>query len=110
MKPMRDFPMRARRVFSRALIFLRRVYLVPVWLYRKFISPLKPVSSCRFTPTCSRYAADAVMEWGIVVGTLMAVWRIMRCNPFSAGGDDPVPTRREVWEKLNLRRNSRRKN
>lgn len=110
MKPMRDFLSRARRVFSRALIFLRRVYLVPVWMYRKFISPLKPVSSCRFTPTCSRYAADAVMEWGIIIGTLMAVWRIMRCNPFSAGGEDPVPTRREVWENLNLRRNSRRKN
>lgn len=100
MKPMRDLPLRARRVFSRALIFLRRVYLVPVWLYRKFISPLKPASSCRFTPTCSRYAVDAVMEWGIVVGTLMAVWRIMRCNPFSAGGEDPVPTRREVWDKF----------
>ncbi len=81
----------------RALIFLRRVYLLPVSLYRKFISPLKPMSSCRFTPTCSRYAVDAVMEWGIVIGTLMAVWRIMRCNPFSAGGEDPVPTRRDVW-------------
>ena len=43
---------------------------------------------------------DAVMEWGILIGTLMAVWRVMRCNPFSAGGNDPVPARREVWEKI----------
>ena len=107
---MRDFYVRVRRVFSRAILFLRRVYLLPVHFYRKFLSPLKPVSSCRFTPTCSRYALDAVMEWGILIGTLMAVWRVMRCNPFSDGGDDPVPTRREVWDKLNLLRNSRRKN
>ena len=105
MNPMRDplqmqKPDRVRRVFSRAVIFLRRVYLLPVRFYRRFLSSLKPVSSCRFTPTCSRYAVDAVMEWGIVVGTLMAVWRVMRCNPFSAGGDDPVPTRREVWDRI----------
>lgn len=100
MMNVRDLPARARRVFSRAMIFLRRVYLLPVRFYRRFLSPLKPVSSCRFTPTCSRYAVDAVMEWGIIVGTLMAVWRIMRCNPFSAGGDDPVPTRRDVWNKI----------
>ncbi len=102
MTTMRDLLLRLRRVFSRALIFLRRAYLVPVRLYRRFLSPLKLASSCRFTPTCSRYAVDAVMEWGIIIGTLMAVWRIMRCNPFSAGGYDPVPTRHEVWE--NLRR------
>ncbi len=99
---MRDRPFTecVRRVFSRAVIFLRHVWLVPVRLYRRFLSPLKPVSSCRFTPTCSRYAVDAVMEWGIVVGTLLSVWRIMRCNPFSAGGYDPVPTRQEIREKF----------
>ena len=102
MKPMRDraFPECVRRVFSCAVMFLRHVWLVPVRLYRRFLSPLKPASSCRFTPTCSRYAVDAVMEWGIIAGTLLSVWRIMRCNPFSAGGYDPVPTRREVLEKL----------
>ena len=100
MMTMRDFFARVRRVFSRAVVSLRRVYLLPVHFYRKFLSPLKPVSSCRFTPTCSRYALDAVMEWGILIGTLMAVWRVMRCNPFSAGGNDPVPARREVWDKI----------
>ena len=100
MKTMRDVRTHVRSAFLRALIFLRRVYLLPVRLYRRFLSPLKPASSCRFTPTCSRYAVDAVMEWGIVIGTLMAVWRIMRCNPFSAGGYDPVPTRNEVRNKF----------
>jgi len=102
MNPMRDriLPECVRRVFSCAVMFLRRVWLVPVRLYRRFLSPLKPASSCRFTPTCSRYAVDAVMEWGIVAGTLLSVWRIMRCNPFSAGGYDPVPTRRDVWDKI----------
>lgn len=104
MKTMRDFSARLRRLFSRAALFLRHVYLTPVWFYRKFLSPLKPVSSCRFTPTCSRYAVDAVMEWGIVIGTLLAVWRVMRCSPFSSGGHDPVPTRQEVWDKLSRRK------
>ena len=99
---MRDRLMCLWSGFSRALSSLRRAYLVPVYLYRRFLSPLKPASSCRFTPTCSRYAVDAVMEWGIIAGTLMTVWRIMRCNPFSAGGYDPVPTRHDVWE--NIRR------
>ncbi|MGN1346401.1 MAG: membrane protein insertion efficiency factor YidD [Eubacteriales bacterium] len=79
---------------------MRRAYLLPVRMYRRFLSPLKPVSSCRFTPSCSRYAIDAVMEWGIFAGSLLALWRILRCNPFSRGGDDPVPTRAEVWSRL----------
>lgn len=93
---MRDFS----ALIGRAVLFLRRAYLLPVRFYRKFLSPLKPASSCRFTPTCSRYAVDAVLEWGIFAGTFLALWRIVRCNPFSPGGYDPVPTRQEVWDKL----------
>ena len=58
--------------------------------YRKFISPLKK-PCCRFTPTCSQYALDAVREWGVLFGISLAIWRVLRCNPFSAGGYDPVP-------------------
>ena len=58
--------------------------------YRKFISPLKK-PCCRFTPSCSQYAIDAVREWGVFFGISLAIWRILRCNPFSAGGYDPVP-------------------
>lgn len=73
---------------------LRELYLIPIKLYRKFISPLKPYPTCRFNPTCSQYALEAVREWGIVIGTVLAVWRVIRCSPFSKGGDDPVPRRK----------------
>lgn len=76
---------------------LCEIWLLPVAFYRKFISPLKPMPSCRFTPTCSQYAVEAVREWGLVVGTVLALWRLIRCNPFSAGGEDPVPKKRDVF-------------
>lgn len=63
-----------------------------IGLYCKYISPLKP-PCCRFTPTCSAYAVEAYKKRGFFVGTLLTVWRILRCNPFSKGGYDPVPER-----------------
>ena len=67
-------------------------------LYKKFISPhLKP--SCRFTPSCSTYAIGALEEWGPIVGLALAVWRVLRCNPFSKGGYDPVPKRKRRKKK-----------
>ena len=59
-------------------------------LYRKFISPIKP-KCCRFTPTCSEYALEAFRKRGFFAGFILTVWRILRCNPFSKGGFDPVP-------------------
>lgn len=72
---------------SRVLIFL-------IGLYRKYISPLKSHPSCRFVPTCSQYAIDALREWGFFRGSALALWRILRCNPFCKGGFDPVPERK----------------
>ena len=63
-------------------------------MYQKFVSPLKP-PCCRFTPTCSNYAIEAFREWGLFVGLGLTVWRILRCNPFSRGGYDPVPKRKK---------------
>ena len=63
-------------------------------MYQKFNSPLKP-PCCRFTPTCSNYAIEAFREWGLFVGLGLTVWRILRCNPFSRGGYDPVPKRKK---------------
>ena len=57
--------------------------------YRNYISPmLRPC--CRFTPTCSQYALEAIEKYGALKGAGMALWRILRCNPFSKGGYDPV--------------------
>ena len=65
-----------------------------IWLikfYRKVLSPLKGRSTCRFSPTCSAYALEALEKRGAIVGTILFVWRIFRCQPFCAGGYDPVP-------------------
>ena len=80
--------------------FLRHAYLFPVKLYRRYLSRLKSSPTCRFRPTCSEYAIDAVLEWGIIIGTVLAAVRIIRCNPFSRGGDDPVPSRKEFFRKV----------
>ena len=64
-----------------------------VRFYQKFISPLKP-PCCRFRPTCSAYAIEAFKEWGFIIGFALTAWRILRCNPFSKGGYDPVPKRK----------------
>ena len=80
--------------------FVRKAYLLPVLLYRKYFSGLKGAPTCRFSPTCSAYAVEAVMEWGIVVGTVLAAIRVIRCNPFSRGGNDPVPRKEDFLEKI----------
>ena len=69
---------------------LRRIYVAPIQLYRRFLSPLKP-PCCRFHPTCSEYALEAIRIHGIVKGTGLALWRIARCQPFARSGHDPVP-------------------
>ncbi|MDD2464209.1 MAG: membrane protein insertion efficiency factor YidD [Desulfobulbus sp.] len=67
-----------------------RVCLISVFKgYQYFISPLFP-PVCRFVPSCSQYAIEAVRKYGVFRGTLLAMWRIVRCHPFSRGGYDPV--------------------
>ena len=70
------------------------IVLLPVAVYRLVLSPLKRTSTCRYLPTCSEYAQEAVHARGIVVGTALAVARIARCNPLFRGGFDPVPAAR----------------
>ena len=65
--------------------------LLPVHVYRAVLGPLKRGPSCRYLPTCSEYAITAVKQRGIVVGTALAMWRILRCNPLGGAGYDPVP-------------------
>ena len=76
---------------------MKRLVLAPIRLYQRFLSPALP-RRCRYHPTCSAYAVDAVQELGVARGLVLAAWRVLRCNPFSHGGFDPVP------EKFDLRR------
>ncbi len=65
--------------------------------YKRFLSPLLP-PSCRFYPTCSTYALEAIERFGAWEGGIMAIKRILRCHPFNPGGYDPVPTKEESLE------------
>jgi len=68
-----------------------RNFLISVLkFYRRYISPLKP-PTCRFTPTCSEYAVQAIEKYGAKKGGWLALKRVLRCNPFFPGGNDPVP-------------------
>jgi putative membrane protein insertion efficiency factor len=66
---------------------VKRFAILLIRLWQRFISPLYP-PSCRYYPTCSEYAVMAVEKYGVIKGTLKALWRIARCNPFSKGGVD----------------------
>lgn len=68
---------------------MKKILIVLIKFYRKYISPLK-TPCCRFYPSCSQYALDAVEKYGALKGSALAVWRILRCNPFNKGGYDPV--------------------
>jgi len=70
--------------------FLRKCFIFPILLYQKYISP-NIAPRCKYYPTCSNYAVTAIEKHGIIFGTLLAVWRILRCNPWSKGGFDYVP-------------------
>ena len=70
-----------------------RVVQAPIAVYRRVISPALP-RRCKYEPTCSSYAVQALQEFGILRGLVLAVWRVLRCNPFSHGGYDPVEAQR----------------
>jgi putative membrane protein insertion efficiency factor len=72
--------------------WLRALFLAPIVAYQRFISPALP-RRCKYYPTCSAYAVEAIREVGVVRGTILAAWRLLRCNPFSHGGYDPVEAR-----------------
>ncbi len=69
---------------------MKRVILSLIGAYQRWVSPSRP-RRCRYEPTCSAYAAESVQRFGAPRGVLLASWRLLRCNPFSHGGFDPVP-------------------
>jgi len=74
----------ARRTIAQSFL------LALIWLYQKALSPIF-LGSCRFEPSCSEYARQAVILHGPVRGSLLALWRVLRCQPLCRGGSDPVP-------------------
>jgi putative membrane protein insertion efficiency factor len=78
---------------SRATRVVRGVVLAPIVVYQRFVSPAIP-RRCKYEPTCSRYAVEAIREYGILKGLVLAGWRLLRCNPWSYGGYDPVEAQR----------------
>ena len=72
---------------------LLAIVLAPIRVYQRWISPALP-RRCKYEPTCSAYAVQAIRELGVVRGSILAAWRLARCNPFSHGGYDPVEARR----------------
>lgn len=79
---------------NQALHFIGRVLawvlIQPIEFYQRFITPYTP-ASCRFTPTCSEYARQALLKHGPIKGLALTIWRILRCNPWGGSGYDPVP-------------------
>ena len=73
--------------------YARAVAVAPIRLYQLVISPALP-RRCKYEPTCSRYAVQAIRRYGILRGSVLAVWRVLRCNPWSHGGYDPVEAQR----------------
>jgi uncharacterized protein len=71
---------------------VKRALLALIGLYQRRISPSRP-RRCRYEPTCSAYAVEAIERFGTARGLLLSGWRLLRCNPFSHGGFDPVPRR-----------------
>jgi uncharacterized protein len=70
-------------------VIVKRVLIFLIKAYKKYISPLLP-RSCRFYPTCSEYALEAISKYGVLKGGIKSIYRILRCNPFNKGGYDPV--------------------
>ena len=83
--------MKVLQYIHRAFIWLM---ILPIKFYKYSISPLLP-NSCRHVPTCSEYAIESLRVHGIFRGSVLAIWRILRCNPWGTHGYDPVPPKRQ---------------
>ncbi|UXX78049.1 membrane protein insertion efficiency factor YidD [Reichenbachiella carrageenanivorans] len=70
--------------------FIKKIFLIPIWIYQYSISPLLP-SACRFSPTCSQYTKEAIEKHGVWKGFKLGVARIAKCHPWGGSGYDPVP-------------------
>jgi uncharacterized protein len=69
---------------------MKTVLIAALKLYKRWVSPMLP-PACRYVPSCSEYAMEAIERYGVLHGSLLAAWRLVRCHPFAKGGYDPVP-------------------
>ncbi len=75
---------------KKSVFVMKSILIKIIKLYQRYLSPLKS-TKCPYYPTCSNYGIEAISKYGALKGGLLAVWRILRCNPLSKGGYDPVP-------------------
>lgn len=83
---------------------MKKAFLSMIRFYQKKISPLFP-PRCRFYPTCSQYAVEAIERFGACKGGALALWRLLRCNPLFPGGYDPVPPKKKIFSLIKLIKN-----
>jgi len=74
---------------------MKKLFIWLILFYRRYLSPMKS-TKCPYFPSCSQYGLEAIERYGAWKGGLLCIWRILRCNPFSKGGYDPVPSMRYV--------------
>ena len=77
---------------------MKKILIFSIKMYQKYISPMK-TTKCPYIPSCSQYGLEAIEKYGAFKGGFMALWRIIRCNPFSKGGIDPVPEKFYFFKK-----------
>ena len=77
---------------------MKKFFINLIHFYQKNISS-RTSAKCKYYPTCSHYAVESIEKFGIIKGTLLSLWRILRCNPFSKGGYDPVPEKKDKGKK-----------
>lgn len=70
---------------------VRNCFVSIIKFYQRYLSGMKRYSTCKYYPTCSSYTIEAIERHGVIAGVVLGMWRILRCNPFSKGGYDPVP-------------------
>ena len=83
-------PWEASSYHKGIMLSMKKILIAGIRFYQKYLSPMKR-TKCPYIPTCSQYGLEAIEKHGAVKGSILALWRILRCNPFSKGGFDPVP-------------------